>query len=416
MKCRFCNKDLEHSFADLQNSPFSNDFLEESQLTEPETYYPLKLYVCEECFLVQIDKYKHSTDIFNDHYAYYSSFSKSWVEHARKYVEMMVKRFHYDSNSKIVEIASNDGYLLQHFKSAGIPCVGIEPAKNVATKAILMEIPTLIEYFGISLAKRLSDSEMLADLIIGNNVIAHVPDINNFVEGMKILLRDKGIITLEFPHLLSLIRDCEFDTIYHEHFSYLSFYALRKIFNAHSMDIFDVDLLNTHGGSLRIFGKHKNDDSKPITDSVFELDQIEQKAGINNLDFYLAFQERIDKIRLDFQNFLIEQKIADKKVIGYGAAAKGNTLLNYSGIKGNHLIDFVVDACHFKQNKFLPGSHIPVVDESRIKEYKPDWVIIFPWNIKEEIMDQISYIGEWGGKFITFIPSKKIYEPTLTLI
>ena len=404
MNCRFCKEPLESKFVDLVNCPPSNDFLSFQQLNEPETYYPLTIYVCSKCYLVQVDEYKKATDIFNSEYVYFSSYSKSWVEHARLYVEEMVQRFKFDENSFVIEIASNDGYLLQHFKNKGVPVLGIEPTKNTANVAVLKGIPTITEYFGSDFAVNLKNTKQKGNLLVGNNVLAHVPDINDFVEGLKIALRKSGVITMEFPHLLRLVEDCQFDTIYHEHYSYLSFTTVKKIFESHALEMFDVQETHTHGGSLRIFAKHKKDTGKVISPNVKAMLEKEFQAGITTPEYYQNFQERVDNIKYQALSFLIEQKKEKKKVIAYGAAAKGNTLLNYAGIKGNDLIQFVVDAAPSKQGKFLPGSHIPVYDESKIKETRPDFIIILPWNLKEEIMEQLSYVSEWGCEFVVFIP------------
>ncbi len=408
MKCRFCNTDLIHTVIDLQSSPLANDFLDNQKVRHAEIHYPLRVLVCHNCYLVHSEQYNGSADIFNNEYAYYSSFSSSWVEHARLYTEMIVERFGYDSKSLVIEIASNDGYLLQHFVNKNIPVLGIEPSQNVATEATLKGIPTMIQFFGTELAHNLAKKRKKGNLIIGNNVIAHVPEINDFVEGLRIALQKSGVITLEFPHLMKLVEESQFDTIYHEHFSYFSLYTLNNIFSAHALKIFDVQEVSTHGGSLRIFAAHQKDLSKPISNNVINLLNKEEEAGVNTLKYYFHLQEKADKIRMDFLEFLIEQKKLGKKVIGYGAAAKGNTLLIYSGIKGSHFIEFVVDKCDFKQNKYLPGSHIPVVHEERIKAFKPDFIIIFPWNIKNEIMTQIDYVKDWGCQFVTFIPEKQL--------
>ncbi|TXK36478.1 class I SAM-dependent methyltransferase [Pontibacter qinzhouensis] len=413
MNCRFCKTPIHNKFVDLVNCPPSNSFLSEKQLNEPEVYYPLTIYVCHSCHLVQVDEHKKATDIFNNEYVYFSSYSKSWVEHARRYVEAMMQRFEYNENSTVIEIASNDGYLLQHFKERGVPVLGIEPTQNTANIAIQKGIPTLTEYFGAATAQTLADQKKKGDLLIGNNVLAHVPDIDDFVEGLKVALRKNGVITMEFPHLLRLVEDCQFDTIYHEHFSYLSFTTVKRIFEAHGLTLFDVEVVPTHGGSLRIFVKHQKDDSKSISDRVQALLQKEEEAGITTEEYYLNFQERVDQVKYGFLNFLIEQKRAGKKVIGYGAAAKGNTLLNYAGIKGRDLLQFVVDAAPSKQNKFLPGSHIPVYDESKIAEYYPDYIIILPWNLKNEVMEQLEYVREWGCQFVTCVPDIKVYDPNL---
>ncbi len=410
MNCRFCKQPLNNKFLDLVNSPPSNSFLTQEQLNEPEPYYPLTIYACTNCFLVQVDEYKKAKEIFSDEYVYFSSFSKSWVEHARLYVEDMITRFGYNEESHVVEIASNDGYLLQHFVARGVPVLGIEPTRNTAEVARNKGIPTITEYFGSELAHKLSKRRQKGNLLIGNNVLAHVPDIDDFVEGLKVALRRNGVITMEFPHLLRLVEDCQFDTIYHEHFSYLSFTTVKKIFEAHALEMFDVQEVPTHGGSLRIFAKHKKDTSKPISPNVQALLAKEEAAGITTAAFYENFQERADAIKYGLLNFLLEQKQTGRKVIAYGAAAKGNTLLNYAGIKGTDLISFVVDAAPSKQGKYLPGSHIPVCNESKIREYQPDFILILPWNLKEEVMAQLSYTTAWGCRFVTCIPSIRIHD------
>ena len=413
MNCRFCNEPLSNKFVDLINCPPSNSFLSLEQLNEPESYYPLTIYTCSKCHLVQVDEYKKAEDIFNSEYVYFSSYSKSWVEHARRYVMDMIERFGYNESSLVIEIASNDGYLLQHFRDRGVPVLGIEPTKNTANVAILKGIPTISEYFGSAFAKKLKQQNQKGDLLIGNNVLAHVPDINDFVEGLKVALRRDGVVTMEFPHILRLVEDCQFDTIYHEHYSYLSFTTVKAAFEAHALEMFDVQEMPTHGGSLRIFAKHSKDTNKEILPSVKAMLAKEEAAGITTSEYYRNFQSRVDIIRNDMLTFLLDKYKAGQKVIGYGAAAKGNTLLNYAGIKGDSLIKFVVDAAPSKQGKYLPGSHIPVYDEAAIREYKPDFIIILPWNLKEEIMEQLAYVADWGGKFVAFVPSVQIYDPKL---
>lgn len=405
MNCRFCNSELHHLFVDLDYSPISNAMLTKEQLNEPELYFPLKIFVCDDCRLVQIDEMKKADQIFDADYTYFSSYSSSWLQHAKRYVEMMIERFGFSSESRVIEIASNDGYLLQYFKEAGVPVLGVEPTANTAQVAVDKGIPTMVEFFSTLFAqKQLVEQGISGDLILGNNVLAHVPDINDFVGGMKTALSDRGVVTMEFPHLLKLVEECQFDTIYHEHFSYLSFYTVNKIFNAHGLQIFDVEQLPTHGGSLRIFAKHADDAGKPVSPDVQELIDTELRAGVANSSYYADFQRRVDDIKYSALEFLIRQKRAGKKVCGYGAASKGNTFLNYCGIKGNDLVSFVVDASPHKQNRFLPGSHIAVVSEEQIREHKPDYVIIFPWNLTAEISSQLAYIREWGGEFVVFIP------------
>jgi SAM-dependent methyltransferase len=384
--------------------------LSREQLNEPESYYPLKIFVCDNCYLVQVDELQKADKIFDEEYTYFSSFSKSWLQHAKNYVDMMIGRFGFNQDSLVLEIASNDGYLLQYFKEHNVPVLGVDPTANTAAEAEKKGIKTIVDFFGSKLAtEQLSGTGKKADLIIGNNVLAHVPDINDFVKGMKIALNDGGIVTMEFPHLVKLVEECQFDTIYHEHFSYLSFYAVKRIFENQGLEMFDVEEIPTHGGSLRIFAKHKEDSSKEISPRVKGLIQKEKAEGINNLAYYEGFQARVEKIKYDSLSFLIEEKRKGKKIIGYGAAAEGNTLINYCGIKGTDMIEFVVDASPYKQNKFLPGSHIPVVAKEEITKYKPDYVIILPWNLKKEISGQLDYIKEWGGKFVIFIPALTIF-------
>jgi len=407
MKCRFCNNELSIEFIDLINAPLSNSILTEEELNEPETFFPLKLFICENCFLVQIDEYQKSNEIFNEKYAYFSSFSKSWLEHSKKYVNMIIKKLQLNKNSFVVEIASNDGYLLQYFKELKIPCLGIEPASNTAAEAKRKSIDVIEDFFGVRLANELSSIKKNPDLLLGNNVLAHTPDINDFVEGLRLYLSETGVITMEFPHLMQLIENNQFDTIYHEHFSYLSFLTIKSVYEAHNLEIFDVEQLPTHGGSLRIYAKHKEDDSKEISNNVKELIDLEISKRMNTIDFYKDFQKKANRIKYEFVKFLIQQKINKKKVVAYGAAAKGNTLLNYCGIKQD-LIEFVVDKSPYKQGKFLPGSHIPILNEKKIKKFKPDYIVILPWNIKEEIMEQLDYVKEWDCRFVIAIPEMKI--------
>lgn len=409
MHCRFCKNELSDVLIDLGHSPASNSFLDKEELDEPEIYFPLKVYVCSKCFLVQIAEYKKSDAIFNDKYVYFSSYSKSWLAHSKEYVQMMVDRFGFDTSSLAVEIASNDGYLLQYFKEKNVPVLGIEPTANTAQIAKEKGIETVVDFFGVRLANKLVSQGVKADLLLGNNVLAHVPDIVDFVGGMKILLKEDGVITMEFPHLMQLIDRNQFDTIYHEHFSYLSFRTTQQIFASQGLELFDVEEIPTHGGSIRIYAKHVDDTSKQVSKNVSSLLEKEEKKGMNSLSYYQNFQKRAFNVKLELINFLIQQKKEGKTVAGYGAAAKGNTLLNYCGIK-NDLIDFVADANPHKQNKFLPASHIPVLDEHYLKAYRPSYVIIFPWNLKEEITGQLSYIKEWGGKFIVPIPTLEIID------
>jgi hypothetical protein len=407
MKCRFCDTPLEHVFIDLNNSPASNSFLTKEQLNEPEIFYPLKVYTCTKCFLVQVDEYKKSDAIFNNEYAYFSSYSTGWLAHSKDYVEKMIQRFGFNSSSSIVEIASNDGYLLQYFKQRNVPVLGIEPTANTAQVAINKGIETVVDFFGVKLATQLSTSGKKADLLLGNNVLAHVPDIVDFVKGMKILLKSTGIITMEFPHVLQLINNNQFDTIYHEHFSYLSYYTVKKIFESAGLKFFDVEEIPTHGGSLRIYATQSENKGQPVSPNVQLLLDKELSFGIDKIEYYEGFQQKAFKAKVELLEFLIRQKKENKKVVAYGAAAKGNTLLNYCGIK-NDLIDFVVDANPHKQNKFLPASHIPVLSEREIKKTRPDFVIILPWNLRSEITSQLSYIKEWHGRFVIPIPEIEI--------
>jgi 2-polyprenyl-3-methyl-5-hydroxy-6-metoxy-1,4-benzoquinol methylase len=407
MKCRFCKSELKHVFIDLVNSPASNSFLTKEQLNEPEVFYPLKVYTCEKCFLVQVDEYKKSDDIFNSDYVYFSSYSSTWLDHAKRYTNKMVEKFHYSSQSQVIEIASNDGYLLQYFHDRNIPVLGIEPTANTANVAKGKGIDTVVDFFGIRLAKELKAKGIEADLLLGNNVLAHVPDVVDFVAGMKIILKKDGVITMEFPHVVQLIDNNQFDTIYHEHFSYLSFYTAREIFASQRLEFFDVEELPTHGGSLRIYAKHMEDKSKSISANVRDLIEKEQAKGVTDMSYYNDFGEKALKVKLDLLSFLVEQKANGKRVVAYGAAAKGNTLLNFCGVKDD-LIEYVADANPNKQNKYLPASHIPVVNETWLKANRPDYVLVLPWNLKEEIVEQLEYIREWDGKFVLPIPELAI--------
>lgn len=409
MNCRFCKATLEHVFIDLLNSPASNSFISTEQLNEPEVFYPLKVYTCDNCFLVQVDEYKKSDAIFNSDYLYFSSYSVSWLAHAKAYTQKMIPQFKLDEKSLVVELASNDGYLLQYFKESNIPVLGIEPTANTAAVAMSKGIETIVDFFGVRLATDLVAKGRKADLLLGNNVLAHVPDIVDFVAGMKILLKENGVITMEFPHLMQLVDNNQFDTIYHEHFSYLSFGTVSKIFEEAGLKMFDVEELSTHGGSLRIYATHINNNFRDISSNVSALLNKENMKGMNGLKYYDDFQKKAFDVKLQLLEFLIEAKKAGKKVVGYGAAAKGNTLMNFCGIK-NDLIDFVVDANPNKQNKFLPASHIPVKTEGDLKKHQPDFILILPWNLKSEITNQLDYIKDWGGKFVVPIPALEITE------
>jgi 2-polyprenyl-3-methyl-5-hydroxy-6-metoxy-1,4-benzoquinol methylase len=373
-----------------------------------EPFFPLHAYVCENCFLVQLGEFQSPASIFTD-YAYFSSFSDSWLKHARDYTNLMVERFKINSSHQVMEIASNDGYLLQYFKEKDIPVLGIEPAENVAKVAEEKGIPSLTKFFGKQTASELVSEGRQPDLLLGNNVLAHVPDIHDFVGGMKIVLKPQGVITMEFPHLLRLIESNQFDTIYHEHFSYLSFITVDKIFEKHGLTLFDVEELPTHGGSLRIYAKHSDDNSKPLSNRTRELREREIAFGLNSMKTYTAFSEKVKETKRKLLSFLIKAKEDGKTIVGYGAPAKGNTLLNYCGI-GTDFIDYTVDRSPHKQDHVLPGTRIPILHPDKIRETKPDYLLILPWNIKDEIMDQMAHIREWGGKFVVPIPSVKILE------
>ncbi len=405
-KCRFCNAKLNVTFANLGMSPLSNSFLEKSDLSKEEQVFPLHVFVCETCFLVQLEAYKSPEKIFKN-YAYFSSYSETWMLHAKKYVNQITNRFDLNENSFVIEIASNDGYLLQNFQSQNIPCLGIEPAKNVAKVAKQKGIQTLVKFFGTNTANELVSKGIKSDLLLGNNVLAHVPDINDFVEGMKILLKQKGVITMEFPHLIQLINKNQFDTIYHEHFSYLSLFTVMKIFEQHKLKIFDVEELKTHGGSLRIYATHINNSTQIIHERVKKLLEKEIEFGVGRIATYTNFQKQILKVKKQLLDFLNSLKKEKKKIVCYGAAAKGNTLLNYCNIGLDH-IDYVVDRSLYKQGMYLPGTHIPIKSPDEIRNTKPDYLLILPWNLKEEIMEQMNYIREWGGKFMIPIPEIEI--------
>lgn len=401
--CRFCSTELHHKFADLKTSPPSNAYLKSPADFDSEKYFPLVLYVCEKCHLVQIDEEEKATNIFNEDYAYFSSFSTSWLEHCKNYTNHVIDFLDLNQSNQVVEIASNDGYLLQYFKEKGFSVLGVEPTKSTAEVAISKGIPTDIRFFGIDYAAELS-SQKKADLIIANNVIAHVPEINDFVGGIKVLLANDGTATIEFPHLMRLIEENQFDTIYHEHFSYFSLLTIRKIFNHHKMEVYHVEELPTHGGSLRIYVCHET--YKNADDSVTTLIDQEVEKEMDQVAHYAKFQDKIEAVKAGVLDFFETNK--DKRIVAYGAAAKGNTLLNYCGIKADQ-IEFVVDRNHYKQGKFMPGSHIPIVDEQILKQSKADYVIFLPWNLTKELTQQLNYVKGWGGKFVSFIPELKIF-------
>ena len=407
-KCRACGAKLGEPFISLGNSPLSNSYLNAEQMARPEATYPLDMFLCPSCFLVQIDVFEKAETIFSSDYAYFSSYSDSWLSHCRHYVEMMVKRFTIQPSWFVVEIASNDGYLLQYFKERNIPCLGIEPAAATAKVAQEKGIRTIPAYFSAECASVLRKQSETADLIIGNNVLAHNPDINDFVTGLSLLLKPDGIITMEFPHLLQMIMNAEFDTVYHEHFSYLSLYSVRKLFARHGLIIFDAQEISTHGGSLRIFVRHNANDTHAITANVQRILDKEMDAGLFAPAIYKNFSERVIKIKRELLAFLIEAKKRGKSVAAYGAPAKGNTLLNYCGIKAD-LIEYTVDRNPFKQGKYLPGSRIPISSPEKVAQTKPDFLLILPWNIKQEIMTQMIHIRQWGGTFITAIPELTMY-------
>jgi 2-polyprenyl-3-methyl-5-hydroxy-6-metoxy-1,4-benzoquinol methylase len=389
-------------------SPLANSYLKAAQLNQMERFYPLHALVCGSCFLVQLQEEAKAEEIFSD-YAYFSSFSDSWLEHARKYTETVTERFGLNPKSRVVEIASNDGYLLQYFVAKKIPVLGIEPAANVAEEAKKRGIPTEVRFFGEATARDLAARGNHADLIVANNVLAHVPDLNGFVGGLKFLLAANGVATLEFPHLMRLIEENQFDTIYHEHFSYFSLIALRRLFERHGLRIFDVEELSTHGGSLRIYVGHGADETKRVVDRVRDLLRREEAVGLNTLERYVSFEEQVRKTKRSLLEFLIAAKNNRQSVVGYGAPAKGNTLLNYCGV-GSDFIDYTVDRSPHKQEHFLPGTHIPIHSPEKIAETRPDFLLILPWNLKEEVMDQMQHIRAWGGKFVVPIPKIQIFS------
>ena len=405
MKCRHCCSELNQIFIDLGFAPPSNSYLTEEDLEKPEIYYPLRVMVCEQCWLVQTQDYAEANVFFNAEYAYFSSTSKSWVNHAKKYVDQITQSLKLDENSFVIEVASNDGYLLKNFVDRGIPCLGIEPTSSTADEAEKFRIPVLREFFGEKLGNTIANQDKLADLIIGNNVYAHVPDINDFTKGMKNVLKPNGIITLEFPHLMRLIEYNQFDTIYHEHFSYLSLITVCRIFEKFGLRVWNVEELTTHGGSLRVYGCH-DDNFRETDESVFNLLELEIERGMKTMEHYAQFQIQADRIKNEFLEFLLEQKKKGKMVVAYGAAAKGNTLLNYAGVKLD-LLSFVYDAAEAKQNKYMPGSHIPILSPEAILESKPDYIVILPWNIADEVKTQLS-TKLLGVKYVTVIPELSI--------
>ena len=407
--CRFCGAPLRHVFADLGMSPLCESFLLPGELNRMEPFYPLKVWVCGRCFLVQLQEYVSPAEIFTE-YAYFSSYSSSWLRHARDYTEMAIARFELGPASRVVEIASNDGYLLQHFVERGIPVLGVEPAANVAKAAAEKGIPTVVKFFGRRTAEELAAEHGRADLIVGNNVLAHVPDINDFVGGLKILLDPRGAVTMEFPHLWRLIEENQFDTIYHEHFSYLSFSTVHAIFEAHGLRLFDVESLATHGGSLRIFACHA-EDPRPAEPRVAELLAAEKAAGFRSLERYLSFAPQVEETKRALLAFLIDARRSGRSVAAYGAPGKGNTLLNYCGIRSD-FVDYAVDRNPYKHGRFTPGTHIPIHAPEKIRETRPDLILILPWNLKDEIVEQLAFVREWGGRFVVPIPRVTVIAPS----
>ena len=406
--CLFCGTPLRHTFVDLGMSPLCESYLPEDRLDHMEPFYPLHVRVCSECFLVQLHEYVSGEEIFTE-YAYFSSFSDSWLAHAKRYTDQMISRFGLSRDSHVVEVASNDGYLLQYFVERGIPSLGIEPAANVAKVAVEKGVPTLVKFFGRETARELAAEGKQADLLLGNNVLAQVPDINDFVAGLKIALKPTGVITIEFPHLMQLAANNQFDTIYHEHFSYFSWVSAKRIFAEHGIVLFDVEELPTHGGSLRIYGRHAEDTSKPVTERAKALEAREVEAGLLSMEYYQSFAKQVEATKRDILGFLITAKREGKTVVGYGAPGKGNTLLNYCGIRSD-FIDFTVDRSPYKQGKYLPGTHIPIRHPDAIREAKPDYVFILPWNLRDEIAAQLSYVREWGGRLVVPIPRVEVLD------
>lgn len=407
MKCRFCSKTINNVFIDLGSMAVSNAFLTAEQLDKRESIYPLKVFVCDNCFLVQVDEYQKSDEIFTSDYVYFSSVSDVWLEHCKKYVDKISSEYKLGANSLVVEIASNDGYLLQYFKEKNIPCLGIEPTESTATTAREKGIDTVVEFFGEQLALKLKAEGVSPDLMIGNNVLAHVPDLNDFVRGLKVLLKPSGIMTFEFPHLPRLIEKKEFDTIYHEHFSYFSFFFICKLFDFHGLEVMDVEEFETHGGSIRVYVKHKENEAIPINDRVGALLEVEIGNRINKLDSYIGFQENANDIKNKFLQYIIGKKQEGKKIVAFGAAAKGNTFLNYCGLRPD-VIDCVIDDTPYKQNRYLPQSHIPVVSRTYFDNNQPDIIIILPWNFKKEIISKLAFTKKWGAELVTYIPELEI--------
>lgn len=408
MRCRHCNKKLTLSLVDLGTAPPSNAYLTEDRLDHPELWFPLRVLVCDSCWLVQTEDFARADELFDADYAYFSGFSSSWLVHSERYVDAMVERFELGEDSHFVEIAANDGYLLQYVKERGIPCTGVEPTASTAAAARNKGISIVEDFFGVELAHRMKSEGLSADLMAANNVLAHVPDINDFVAGFTKLLKPEGVATFEFPHLLKMIEQSQFDTIYHEHFSYLSLTAVQCIFEANGLTIFDVEELPTHGGSLRVFAQRSDHGSHILKSSVVTILDREVAACLTSVDGYSSFQDRADRIKDKLLEFLIKAKREGKRVAAYGAAAKGNTLMNYAGI-GPDLIEFVVDRNPAKSGKYMPGSRLPIVSEDKLLEFKPDYVLILPWNLEAELRSQLSYISDWGGQTVISVPSLEIF-------
>lgn len=406
--CRLCGERLEYIFLDLGISPLANSYVNSDHLQQSESLYPLKTFVCEKCYLVQVEDYESPKHIFSD-YAYFSSYSESWLAHCKNYVDSMMERFRFNSSHQVIEIASNDGYLLQYFAEREVPVLGIEPAANVAAVAVDKGVPTVVDFFGTKLAEKLREQEQSADLLLGNNVLAHVPSLNDFVSGMKILLKPAGVITMEFPHLKELMEHIQFDTIYHEHYSYFSFTTVCELFDTHGLVVFDVESLPTHGGSLRIYVQHKEYYGRSISPEVSRLLQDEIVYGLKNIRTYQSFKERALQLKRDLVSLCVNIKNEGKIIAGYGAPAKGNTLLNYCGLNKDYF-DFTVDRSPHKQGKYLPGSRVPIYSPDKIKEVKPDYLFILPWNLKDEIIEQTKYIRDWGGKWIIPVPHVEIID------
>ncbi len=407
-KCRFCGSPLRHSLVDLGTSPLCESYVTLESFGRPEPFFPLHVYVCEHCFLAQLEEFAPAEEIFAE-YAYFSSYSDTWVQHAERYAGEMVDSYRLDASSLVVELASNDGYLLEHFIRRGVPVLGVEPAGNVAKVAIEKGVPTLVRFFDLALARELAAGGRMADLVCGNNVLAQVPRLNDFVAGIKSILKPQGVVTIEFPHIVRLMEGNQFDTIYHEHYSYFSLYAVERVFGAHGMRIFRVDTLATHGGSLRIHACHAEDSAVAEHESLAAMRQVERDYGIDRPEVYSSFQERVKETKRGLLEFLIAAKRQGRRICGYGAPGKGNTLLNYCGIRTD-FIDFTVDRNPYKQGKFLPGSRIPIFAPDKLLEARPDYLLILPWNLKEEIMSQTGYIRQWGGRFVVPIPEVQVYE------